>query len=347
MSFLLGVAKGAVDQGTALVDERRQRREKLVDYLTVKYMETAENAKSRRQTERQEVAKAAQFFKQNNLPPELLERAIVGAKSPTEIYNSALELGSQWQRARTNEQTRGMFSGPADQWNRDYSDSYSNLQGMTERFSSGGTGEGEVGATGGFGTPIAEAASNQAIKGAAAFSGMRPEELAGAVRNVPAGSQAGSGITEGLGLLSKEELDYVKGTQPSQEKLTTMLALGKEAAKRVAEDMNIDATIMPDGSINFGSANAMQQREFARRATEAQATIMEQGGFPDIAKTYRESIMGANSQPTAAPGGAQQPTDMRSAVQSYAEKFRKVKGRDPSPQELQQIERELRQRGVQ
>ena len=129
----------ALDRGSELIEERSQRRQQMVDQLTVKYLETAEKAKARRALEKQNVTKAAQFFKQNNLPPELLERAILSAKSPDDIFENAMTMGSQWQRARTNEQTRGMFSGPADQFDRDYSEGYSDLQRMTERLSTGPT----------------------------------------------------------------------------------------------------------------------------------------------------------------------------------------------------------------
>jgi hypothetical protein len=340
MNFLMGVAKGALDRGSELIEERSQRRQQMVDQLTVKYLETAEKAKARRAVEKQNVTKAAQFFKQNNLPPELLERAILGAKSPDDILENAMAMGSQWQRARTNEQTRGMFSGPADQFDRDYSEGYSDLQGMTERLSTGPTEDSPIGSTGGFGTPVAEAASNQAFKDAAGFAGMRPEELAGTVRNAPRGSEAGLGATEGISMLTEQELEYIKSTQPSAQKVSDMTSIGKEVAKRIAEDMGIDAIIMPDGSVNFGAVSAKQKQEFSRRVTEAQALIYEEGGAPELAETYRRAIGGNTAQPTSGSG-------MQSAVQQYVEKFRRVKKRDPSPQEVQEIEQLLRQRGVQ
>jgi hypothetical protein len=247
-----------------------------------------------------------------------------------------------------------MFSGPADQWNRDYSDSYSNLQGMTERFSTGGTGDGEVGPTGGFGTPIAEAASNQAIKGAAAFSGMRPEELAGAVQNVPTGSQAGSGITEGLGLLSKEELDYVDKQQVGPQKTNDMLAIARSVEKRIAERLGITATMLPNGELNFGSNNTEAMQEFSRQAEQAYIEIFTRGGAPEIAETYRRASRGGTTQPTAASGSpssansmSQKFTSKAQAVQFYADKIRKKEGREPTPEEIARINSGLSKMGIQ
>ena len=344
MNFLMGVAKGALDRGSELIEERSQRRQKMVDQLTVKYLETAEKAKARRALEKQNVTKAAQFFKQNNLPPELLERAILSAKSPDDIFENAMTMGSQWQRARTNEQTRGMFSGPADQFDRDYSEGYSDLQRMTERLSTGPTEDSPIGSTGGFGTPVAEAASNQALKDAASFAGMRPEELAGAVRNAPRGSEAGLGATEGISQYTEDELKFRQDSQPEKPKAEFILSLSKEASKSVATEMGIDVAILPNGEVNFGTTNAELRREFVRRQRSTLAGMFSDLGYPDIAASYSTRLP-VDSDPQAQLP-AMSPA-MKSAFDRAASAIaEKSNGGKPlTPQQQMQLIQELRAKG--
>jgi hypothetical protein len=343
-NILASIGKGAVDKANELIDDRTKRREALVGELSVKYFDTVQKAKARRTTEKTQVTKAVQYAKQNGVPQAILEQAIMESKSPDEILSTVINKGSKWLRAKNEPALRTLFGGDASQFDADQSGAYADPEALGNGLMSSAPGVGEVGATAGFGSSVADQASNQAFQNVGDLAGMSPEEVAGYIRNTPTAGNAGMGVTAGMGT---KDADEVKISAASGEghKLTELTTIAKEIPKRLADDMNIESRFGPDGSFVIMEKDAQRRKMYSDRVVAAMRTFYSNNGYSDIGETFAQSISQGienGSIPPISPGPVQPAkadVPYEKQVSDYIARWmKKNQGKKIPPEVLAQIE---------